>query len=188
MTQLRTYAWIIVWPEIRYEVQYGLDKISLKKAYDDSSQDSVDEARAAASGDQSVIPTTTEQTAEKARVQRAREKAKQDWLDFGKRPQPVRTEDPSIVDENSPHHIKRIHTITIVDPAKPSHIDSLYLEAISKRFNDEDTRKAWMKLAKYFNGEEALEMIALREAFKKRKELHNLLSHFDEFLLLTRHW
>lgn len=186
VTQLRTFAWIIVWPEIRYEVDYELDKTRLKKIYEDTVQDSVDEARAQATETPSS-PSTTAQTAEKARITRAREKIKQDWVDFQKRPLSIATADPSIVDESTPAHIKRVHVTTIVNPATPSTEDSLYLQAISKRLPDDYSRKMWVKFAKYFNGQVALEMIALKENIK-RKEVAALLSTFDEFLLISRHW
>jgi hypothetical protein len=182
VTQLRSFAWIIVWPEIRYEVHYALDSDRIKKAHQESVREAVEEARSAASEVSKTL--STEETAEKARVQRAREKAKQDVADFNRRPKPEATPEPST---NSELHVMRMMPTLITDPHKVNYVNSLYLEAIEKRFKDEYTRTMFRKLRKYFNGEEALENIALNEGMK-RKEIFNLLVAFDEFLLTTRHW
>lgn len=184
VTQLCTFAWIIVWPEIRYEVEYQLEHTRLKQAFEETVREGVEEAILSAVA--SDAPLTTEQAAEKARVQRARAKARADWEEFSRRPLPHATNEPSCSDE-APTHIKRLHTLTIVNPARPSTVESLYLDAISKRMKDPTSTKAFIKYAKYFNGREALEMISVKEGLK-RKEVAGLLTSFDEYLLMTRHW
>ena len=192
VTQLRTFAWVIVWPEIRYEVEYSLEAERIKAAYQDALSEAVEEAQSEASS--AVAPSfgtspgtlapTSEAIAEKARLRRLRDKANQDRVEFAKRPKPVATTAPST---NNAPHLANLAPKVIRDPHRANHVDSLYLEAISKRFEKEDARKAFMRFARYFDGNEALEMVALREGMK-RKEIWNLLVQFEEFLLTTRHW
>jgi nitrogen permease regulator 3-like protein len=189
VTPLHTFAWVIVWPEIRYEVDYALDADRIKSAYQDAISDAIEEAQAAAAASSSAGSPPTQQLsseafAEKARLHRLREKAKADQLAFAKRPKPVATAEPST---NVQPHILALQPLVIKDPYRASHVDSLYLDAISKRFKDEKTQKAWKKCMKYFDGKEALEGIALREGWK-RKEAWNTLMGFEEYLLIVRHW
>ncbi len=187
VTQLRTFAWVIVWPEIRYEVEYALDAERIKAAYQDAISDAIEEAQAEASSPShtsTTNPLSSEAFAEKARLHRLREKAKQDQLTFSKKPKPVVTLVPSM---NNMPHVMALQPKIIKDPYRASHVDSLYLVAISKRFKDEKAQKAFMRLARYFDGQEALETVALREGMK-RKEAWNLMLQFEEFLLTTRHW
>jgi hypothetical protein len=189
VTQLRTFAWVIVWPEIRYEVEYALDAERIKIAYHDAISEAVEEAQLEASASSSATSPTSqgpssEAIAEKARLRRLREKAKQDQIAFAKKPKPIVTALPST---NNAPHLAGLAPKVIKDPYRANHVDSLYLTAISKRFKDEKTQKAFMKLAKYFDGNEALEMVALREGMK-RKEAWMLIVQFEEFLLTTRHW
>jgi hypothetical protein len=194
VTPLRTFAWVIVWPEIRYEVEYALEAERTRAAYHDAMRDAIEErqADAAASsssaggipGSPSVQHLSSEAFAEKARLHRLREKAKADQLAFAKRPKPIATASPST---NIQPHILALQPLVIKDPYRANHVDSLYLDAISKRFKDEKTQKAWKKCMKYFDGREALEGIALREGWK-RKEAWNMLVSFEEFLMVVRHW
>jgi len=194
VTPLRTFAWVIVWPEIRYEVTYTLDAERTKAAYQDAISDAIEEAQATAAASSSsaigVIGSppaqhlSSEAFAEKARLHRLREKAKADQLAFAKRPKPIATASPST---NVQPHILALQPLVIKDPYRANHVDSLYLDAIGKRFKDEKTQKAWKKRMKYFDGTEPLEGIALREGWK-RKEAWNMLMNFEEFLLVVRHW
>jgi hypothetical protein len=45
VTALRTFAWVIVWPEVRYEVDYALDSVRISRAYEDAVADALEEAR-----------------------------------------------------------------------------------------------------------------------------------------------
>jgi nitrogen permease regulator 3-like protein len=194
VTPLRTFAWVIVWPEIRYEVTYTLDAERTKAAYQDAISDAIEEAQAAAAASSSSATGVTgsppaqhlssEAFAEKARLHRLREKAKADQLAFAKRPKPIATASPST---NVQPHILALQPLVIKDPYRANHVDSLYLDAIGKRFKDEKTQKAWKKCMKYFDGTEPLEGIALQEGWK-RKEAWNMLMNFEEFLLVVRHW
>src|SRR5580692_7309988 len=86
VTPLRTFAWVIVWPEIRYEVEYALDAERIKAAYQDAISDAIEEAQANAAassspasgitGSPSAQTLSSEAFAEKARLHRLREKAK----------------------------------------------------------------------------------------------------------------
>jgi hypothetical protein len=185
VTQLRTFVWVIVWPEIRYEVEYEMDRAMLKRASEEALRDQrVEQARVddATSG----ATASAEQLAERARLARSRQKAQKEWAEFQRRPRPVATATPS-VNAVAPLHILRVHTSLIVDPARPSREESLYLEAISKRFANLHTRQMFLKFAKYFNGREAMEMVALKEGMKRR-EVMGLLVEFDEHLVCARHW
>lgn len=194
VTQLCTFAWVIVWPEIRYEVEYALDSERIKAAYHDAVSDAIEEAQAEAAASSSTaggpnssssLPAlSSEEFAERARLHRLREKAKADHEAFARRPKPVATSQPST---NIQPHILALRPLIIRDPYKANHIDSLYLEAISKRFKEERVRKLFMRFARYFNGKEALETVALREGMK-RKEAWNTIMQFEQFLLTTRHW
>ena len=197
VTQLRTFAWILVWPEIIYEVEYQLKAEALKKkadrirseqnssespdSYDDSSSDKAKDSDPNA-------PLTTEQVAQLARSERlaikAAEAAAADAAEFAKKPQPVATEHPSF---NKAPHLKQYAPYIIVDPHKVGHEESLYIAALGKRFTDPKVKECWSKFSKYFNGSEALEMIGLREGMK-RKETWGILMHFAEFLVITKHW
>lgn len=189
VTQLRTFAWVIVWPEIRYEVEYGLDAERIKSAYQDAVSDAIEEAQAEAASSSNATPSSppllsSEAYAEKARIHRLREKAKSDQISFSRRPKPVATSKPST---NIQPHILALQPLVMKDPYKANHVDSLYLEAISKRFKDEKTRKAFMRFSRHFDGKEALEGVALKEGMK-RKEAWNMMMQFEEYLLITRHW
>lgn len=52
---------------------------------------------------------------------------------------------------------------------------------------DERVASMWPVFWKYFNGRSALERIALQEEMK-RKDVWNLLTAMDEYLLCVRHW
>ena len=197
VTQLRTFAWILVWPEIIYEVEHQLKAEALKKkaggiksgqnssespdSYDDSSSDKSKDSDPNA-------PLTTEQVAQNARLERlaikAAESAAADAAEFAKKPLPVATEHPSF---NKAPHLKHIAPYIIVDPHKISHEESLYIAALGKRFTDPKVKECWFKFSKYFNGSEALEMIGLREGMK-RKETWGILMHYAEYLVITKHW
>jgi hypothetical protein len=197
VTQLRTFALILVWPEIIYEVEYQLKADSLKKKADglrseqtssespDSNEDSSsDKAKA----DDPNAPLTTEQIAQNARLKRLADKAAKDAEaeaeEFAKKPVPVATDHPSF---NKAVHLRPIAPYIIVDPHKVSHEESLYIAALGKRFTDPKAKECWFKLCKYFNGREALEMIGLREGMK-RKETWGILMHYQEHLFVTKHW
>lgn len=199
VTQLRTFAWILVWPEIIYEVEYQLKADALaKKASStrseqissespDSYEDSGSDKPVKDSSDPD-IPLTTEQVAQNARLERlalkAAEAAVADAAEFAKMPRPVATEHPS---SNKAAHLRHIAPYIIVDPHKVSHEESLYIAALGKRFGDARVRECWAKFCRYFNGSEALEMVGLREGMK-RKETWGILMHYQEHLVITKHW
>jgi hypothetical protein len=195
VTQLRTFAWILIWPEIVYEVDYQLKAEALEKAagtrsgkgseYTGSSEDSASEKAKETDPD---IPLSTEQVAENARLQRLANKAAleaaAEAAEFAAKPQPIATEHPS---RNRSAHLKDISPYVIVDPHKINHEESLYIAALGKRFTDPKIKECWFKFCKYLNGKEPLEMIGLREGMK-RKETWGILMHYQEHLIIAKHW
>lgn len=198
VTQLRTFAWILVWPEIRYEVDYQLKAEALEKAKkgtkstsgsSSSNNESTDESGTDKQSDSDPnAPLTTEQVAENARLERLAQKqakdAAEDAAAFAKMPKPVATEHPSC---NSAAHLVEMAPYVIKDPHKASHEESLYIKALGERFKDPKIKECWGRFARYFNGLEALEMIALKENMK-RKETMTIICAYQEHLLICKHW
>ena len=132
---------------------------------------------------------TTEQAAENARLERLARKSADEAAEFAsefsKLPKPVATANPSL---NNAPHLKGLSPYIVKDPHKVSHEESLYIAAYGKRFEDPKLKETWFRFCqRYFNGKEPLEMIALREGMK-RKETWGLLMHFQEIILVTKHW
>jgi hypothetical protein len=199
VTQLRTFAWILAWPEIVYEVTYQLKAEALQKKAakltsqtpSSSSTESTEESGSGSEQPKDLDPSapmTTEQAAENARLERlamkAATEAAADAAEFAKKPLPVATDHPST--NNSPH-LRGISPYIVTDPHKVSHEESLYIAAIGKRFSDPKVRECWSKFNRYMNGNEALETIGLREGMK-RKETWAILAHYSEHMVSTRHW
>jgi hypothetical protein len=195
VTPLRTYAWILVHPEIIYEVDYQLKAAAVEKARNKSKPTESDQDLLSSSTDSSThfpkdpSSMTTSQAAEHARLVRlARKTAEETAIfaaEFEKLPPPVATAHPSL---NTAPHLKHLSPYVIKDPHKVSHEESLYIAAYSKRFEDTRVRETWLRFCgRYFNGREPLEMIALREGMK-RKETWGLLAAFGEVILVARHW
>lgn len=197
VTQLRTFAWILVWPEIIYEVEYQLRAAANQKAKlgsrsragsseSEGTDESSPERRRGSDG--SSAPLTTEQVAENARLERLADKcakqAAEAAAEFAKMPAPVATDQPS---QNRAEHLKNVAPYIIRDPHKVSHEESLYISTLGKRFADPKAKEHWQRFTKYFNGTHALEMIALRENMK-RKETWAILMNYQEHLLVCRHW
>lgn len=197
VTQLRTFAWILVWPEIVYEVKYKLKEEELEEAKNPTKShsgfsepsESADDSNTSTSGSiDPDVPLTTEQLAENARLQRVAEKkaklALEDAVAFAKMPKPVVTDCVSI---NQADHLDEVEPYIIKDPHKVSNEESLYIKAIGERVTDPKIKEWWPKLVKYFNGKQALEEIALIENMK-RKEMMTIIDHFGEHQLRTKHW
>jgi hypothetical protein len=194
VTQLRTFCWILVWPEIVYEVRYKLKSEAIEeaknptKSHSGSSETNGSADDSGAAEADSDAPLTTEQLAEKARLQRLAEKRIREEMEdaaaFKKLPIPIATEHPSI---NNADHLEDIAPYIITDPHKVSNEESLFMKAIGDRFKDPKAKEWWPRLTKYFNGEEALEEIALKENMK-RKEMMNIINIFNEHQLRTRHF
>jgi hypothetical protein len=198
VTQLRTFAWVLVWPEIIYEVEYQLKAEALEKAKkssksnsgsSESNNESTDESGPDRQSDSDFhIPLTIEQAAEKARLERLAQKlakeAAEEAAEFAKMPKPIATEHPST---NDAKHLEKMAPYVIKDPHKVSHQESLYIKAIGGRYTDSKAKEFWPRFTRYFNGVEALEMIALRENMK-RKETMTIVGMFQEHLLFCKHW
>ncbi|KAH6895173.1 nitrogen permease regulator of amino acid transport activity 3-domain-containing protein [Thelonectria olida] len=199
VTQLCTFAYVIVWPEILYEVEYEMEAEDLRAAADADGARSEDSSGAApprtsessedhSGTDGSHVPTMTEQAAEKARLERIASKAHREAAEkataHARKTAPVPTAHPSV---NDHAHLVGLTPHIILDAKKATGKESRYLSAIAKRFTDDKVRAGWTQFSKYFDGQCALERIALQEDVK-RKEVWNKLLAMSEYLLCTRHW
>jgi nitrogen permease regulator 3-like protein len=195
VTQLCTFGYVVVWPEILYEVEYRLEADQIKElenlrspsggANPPTVESSSDEHSGA---DGTRIPTVGEQVAEKARLERIADKANREAAEkataHARKIVPTRTDNPSV---NDAPHLAHLTPYIILDAKKATGKESAYLEAIGRRFTDEKVAKTWQRFWKYFNGQSALERIALQEDMK-RKEAWNLLTAMSEYLICVRHW
>lgn len=197
VTQLRTFAWILVWPEIIYEVDYQLKADAIEKSRNgikshsrsSESPESTDESAPDKTSDSDHSATlTTEQVAENARLGRLAEKAANQAVEaaaaFAQMPVPIVTDH---ISKNKAEHLKAIAPCIIKDPHRVDHEESLYIAAIGKRIQDPKAKECWQRFTKYFNGNEALESIALRENMK-RKETWGILMNYQEHILICKHW
>jgi len=191
VVNLRTYMWIIVWPEIIYEVHHAIDAANIKKASEvraaaattSASSNSGEVAEGGAKkGDNN--PLSAASTAESARLSRLTENLSALQKQFSSLPSPAPTSHPSM---SNPPHIQHIGPYIIPNPSRAEHVESLYLEAIEKRLGDEKTTKAFKRFQKYCDGKTALEMVGTIEGLK-RKEVWNAMSGFEEYLIAVRHW
>ncbi|PTB64134.1 hypothetical protein BBK36DRAFT_142170 [Trichoderma citrinoviride] len=177
VTQLCTFAYVVVWPEILYEVDYEMEAEELGMAT----------SRAPNPPPQSTL-SAAEHSAEMARLERIAIKAHREAADkataHARKVAPVPTPNPSL---NDAPHLAGLTPHIILDPKKAAGKESRYLAAIARRFRDDKLRAGWQLLCKYFDGRCALERIALQEDMK-RKEAWALLTGVREYLLLTRHW
>ncbi|KAF7556617.1 hypothetical protein G7046_g6254 [Stylonectria norvegica] len=130
----------------------------------------------------------TEQAAEKARLERIANKAHREAAEkataHARKVVPVATAHPAV---NVSPHLVGLTPHIILDAKKATGKESRYLSAVARRFKDDKMSAAWQMLCKYFDGQSALERIALQEEMK-RKEVWNLLTAMSEYLLCTRHW
>ncbi|KAF4972399.1 hypothetical protein FZEAL_9593 [Fusarium zealandicum] len=202
VTQLCTFAYVVVWPEILYEVEYEMEAEDLRAAAD---ADAIDKSSAAdadadnaprtsessedhSGTDGSHVPTVTEQAAEQARLERIASKAHREAAEkataHARKAVPVATTHPSV---NDHPHLAGLTPHIILDAKKATGKESRYLSAIARRFNDEKLANSWQVMYKYFDGRCALERIALHEDMK-RKLVWNTLTFMSEHLLCTRHW
>ncbi|KAH7136571.1 nitrogen permease regulator of amino acid transport activity 3-domain-containing protein [Dactylonectria macrodidyma] len=199
VTQLCTFAYVVVWPEILYEVDYEMEAEELRAAADADGARSEDSSGAApprtsessedhSGTDGSHVPTMTEQAAEKARLERIASKAHREAAEkataHARKAVPIATAHPSV---NGHAHLAGLAPHIILDAKKATGKESRYLSAIARRFTDDKLRGTWQRLSKYFDGQCALERIALQEEMK-RKEVWNMLTAMSEYLLCTRHW
>ena len=77
----------------------------------------------------------------------------------------------------------------ILDPHKASALESQWITAIGESFQDEMVRECWERVVRYFNGRHALEKIAVREGLK-RKDVWKCLIEMEESgaIVVARHW
>lgn len=194
MTQLCTFAYVVVWPEIQYEVEYELEAEELRRAEDPALGTSVPSSSFESTEDahppsgETRVPTMNEQAAEQARLERIAEKTQREAAEkaaaHALKVVPTATAHPSV---NNASHLAHMTPHIILDAKKATGKESLYMSAIARRLKDEKVAKAWHGFSKYFNGKSALERIALQEDMK-RKEAWTLLTAMSEHLLCVRHW
>ncbi|KAI5463016.1 nitrogen permease regulator of amino acid transport activity 3-domain-containing protein [Mariannaea sp. PMI_226] len=199
VTQLCTFAYVVVWPEILYEVDYEMEAEEIRAAAEADGAQSEDSSGAApprnsessedhSGADGAHVPTMTEQAAEKARLERIASKAHHEAAEkataHARKTVPVATAHPSV---NNHAHLASLTPLIILDAKKATGKESRYLSAIARRFTDDKIRGAWTQFSKYFDGQCALERIALQEDMK-RKEAWNKLLAMSEYLLCLRHW
>ncbi|KAF3762283.1 hypothetical protein M406DRAFT_46827, partial [Cryphonectria parasitica EP155] len=204
--QLCTFTYVIVWPEIIYEVDYALEAEEVARAKKAQAAATDELAHAPGerkrrgstnSGMAGSAPTLAEQVAEKARLERIADKAARELAEkataHARKASPRATEHPSV---NGAAHLAGLSPYIILDAKKTTGKESLYLSAIGRRLRerrtepsdwDEKVANHWPVFWKYFNGRSALERIALQEEMK-RKEVWNLLTAMSEYLLCVRHW
>lgn len=200
VTQLCTFAYVVVWPEILYEVEYEMEAEELAaaaaaeafRAHQKEDEDALSSYSAAddqdkGAEDAGILPTV-EHAAEMARLQRIALRAHQEAVDkvtsHARKVAPQATAHASM---NDATHLAGLSPYIIHDANKATGKESRYLSAISRRLGDDKARSSWRRMCKYFNGQCALERIALQEDMK-RKEVWSLLSTMSEYLLCTRHW
>lgn len=193
VTQLCTFAYVVVWPEILYEVEHEIEAEELKAASESQASNSAPPTQTSESSDDhsgtdTHIPTITEQAAEQARLERIASKAHREAAEkataHARKAIPAATAHPSV---NDSPHLAGLTPHIILDAKKATGKESRYLSAIGRRFKDEKMTSKWQLLCKYFDGRSALERIALQEDMK-RKEVWNLLMAMSEYLLCVRHW
>jgi hypothetical protein len=214
VTQLCTFAYVVVWPEIIYEVEYYLEAEELRKSATQSrlsahTFETVSSVPANLSLDSSGymgqhgsrrfhglgiatvhapdLPTMTEQAAEQARLDRIADKAQREAAEkattHARRTVPMVTAHPSL---NQSHHLLGIDPHIIIDPRRASGKESLFLSAIGSRLDDKG-KAMWPRFLRYFNGQCALERIALQDDMK-RKDAWGLLGSMSEYMVCVRHW
>ena len=217
VTQLCTFAYVVVWPEVLYEVDYEMEAEDIAAAEkargeasaeslvdapnsgdkDESTQENLETSMASISVTSTVpdppspltsSPVTVEHAAEKARLERIADKANREATE--KVIAHARRPPPQATAHpsiNSAAHLAGLEPHVILDPKKATGRESRYLSAIAGRLRDEKVKSAWGQFCRYFDGKTALERIALQEEMK-RKEAWNLLTAMTEYIMCTRHW
>jgi nitrogen permease regulator 3-like protein len=87
--------------------------------------------------------------------------------------------------EHETHHEPSL----IPSPTRANALEARWLEAIRDTFHDAELKDAWPTLLKYFDGRQALDDIAVREGWK-RKKVHSLIGLLNQrgWLVSVRHW
>ncbi|KAG6154602.1 hypothetical protein E4U34_001300 [Claviceps purpurea] len=212
VTQLCTFAYVVVWPEILYEVAYEMEAEELAAAaaeearsrqYDDDASSSSFSSPAFAAAkhhasslsldaaiapSSSPSPTPVEVAAEQARLERIALKASREAANkataHARKIPPLATPHPSL---NDSPHLAGLTPHIILDAKRTTGRESRYLATIAGRFRDEKLRGAWHTMCRYFDGANALERIALQEGMRK-KDVWVVLTAMSEYLICTRHW
>jgi hypothetical protein len=153
VTQLCTFAYVVVWPEIVYEIAYQTEADELRKTEGsvDSTTDATDATNTTATPppldnpSSRSSPPTAETIAERARLDRLATRAQRDAAEkavlHARKPKPVATDHPSV---NAGPHLDGIQPHIIRDPRRAAGRESLYLSAIEARLKkkEEDGNQA----------------------------------------------
>jgi hypothetical protein len=75
----------------------------------------------------------------------------------------------------------------ILEPHKANALECRWLEKIAEKLEPEEARMYFPVFTKYFNGQHALEKIAVRENLT-RKDVRRLLAAMEVALVVVRHW
>ncbi|PFH56316.1 hypothetical protein XA68_16730 [Ophiocordyceps unilateralis] len=185
VAQLCTFAYVVVWPEIIYEVDYEMEAEELAAAAEEArAQEQQAVAAEASPEDQQDEPSSVEKARLERIALRAHRAAADKATTHARKTLPVPTAHPST---NDAPHLAGLTPHLMLDAKKATGNESRYLSAIAHRFRDDKLRSAWQLMCKYFDGRCALERIALQEDMK-RNEAWALLTAMSEYLLCTRHW
>ena len=180
VTQLRTFAWVRVSPEIQRLVMAELEK--------EEKQSSLAQGNLDIEGEpESALKDSSE--------------AGEPELPTGylSPPRSTRSATSSVssnrtaIPLNLPiHPVQQFATIFILNPTRPNSVESRYLSAISNEMlalHGPEVRDAWEKCLKYINGQHALEKIAVREGWKRRQVTEFLQAWRGMGVLMeVRHW
>lgn len=161
VTQLRTFAWIRVPPHILKSVAGGQDH-RRKGSKESDAIGTSDDGGHLSVPNLASSPTSSTQSSTHTAF-------------------PISTSSPP---PTSP--------ILVPRPLPPTTASSAYLSAMSAHVlltQGEEAQNGWEKCVKYFDGKHALETIAVREGWK-RKRVGDLLAGWDSmgFLRRVRHW
>lgn len=77
----------------------------------------------------------------------------------------------------------------VLSPHKANTLESKWLAYVGSQFNDKELTEVWGTLVKHFNGRKAIEEIASREGWKRRR-VDDLMSKLEQegVLWVVRHW
>ncbi|KAH0566480.1 hypothetical protein GP486_000122 [Trichoglossum hirsutum] len=165
VTQLRTFAWVYVCKNVKAEVAQEIAK-------EDAAKNG-----AHASPTTSTPPSRSDNGLPDIRPGYLSPLAHSDVASVGTAADTVEPgeDDPAL------------EPSLILDPHKANALECRWLESIAKKLEPEEARMYFPIFTKYFNGQHALEKIAVRENLT-RKDVRRLLTAMEVALVIVRHW
>ena len=201
VTQLRTFAWVRVPPDIKVMVSREMEK---------EERESLDNQ-----GDEGLSPrmTTNQETGKQDHMEEPENVLKDTYNSASSKKTMSRSSsisssgtaiplastkpanpghNPSDLGRDLRPQKPSSSSTLILSPLRATPLESRYLSAISTRITETqgiESGKAWDRCVKFLNGGHALEKIATREGWK-RKKVEGLIRGWDEMGVLTkvRHW